>query len=216
MSARRLPALLAAALSALALAGCHTDMWIQPKVKTLQESDFFTDGRGARDPVEHTIARGQLRGQDAFETGLVKGRLVTQLPPIVGPGKPFADTREMLERGKDRFEIYCSPCHGRLGDGNGMIAQRGLALRRAPASFHTDRLRRMPIGHFVDVQTNGYGVMYSYASRVDPQDRWAIAAYIRVLQRSQNARPGDIPPGALEASARPAPASEGAAQGGGR
>ena len=213
MRSRHLALLLAAMSAGLALAGCHTDMWVQPKIKPLQESDFFTDGRGARDPVPHTIARGQLREDDAYFTGVVDGKLVTQLPPIVGPGKQFPTMRAMLDRGKERFEIFCTPCHGQLGDGKGMIAQRGLALRRGPASYHTDRLRKMPIGHFYDVQTNGYGVMYSYASRIEPQDRWAIAAYIRVLQRSQNPKPSDIPAGALaQAPADAKPETHGGAQ----
>jgi len=101
---------------------------------------------------------------------------------------------EDMRRGQERFNIYCSPCHGRLGDGKGMIAQRGLALVRQPASYHTDRLRKIPVGHFYDVITNGFGIMYSYASRVEPDDRWRIAAYIRALQFSQNAPLSAVPP----------------------
>lgn len=187
------------ALSGLALGGCHTDMWIQPKVKPLQQSDFFTDQASSRPVVPHTVARGQLRADTLFETGLVNDKLVTTLPAIVGKGRPFKSTLEMLRRGKDRFDIFCTPCHGALGDGKGMIAQRGLSLRREPASYHTDRLRKMPIGHFFDVMTNGYGVMYSYASRIETADRWAVAAYIRALQRSQRPMPGDVPEDAMRA-----------------
>lgn len=196
---RRLGALLLVSLSTL-LAGCHTDMWIQPKVKPLQRSDFFTDQASSRGVVPHTVARGQLKLDMAYETGVKDDKLVRTFPDIVGPGKPFATNMALLTRGKDRFQVFCTPCHGALGDGNGMIAQRGLSLRRAPASYHTDRLRKMPIGHFVDVITNGYGVMYSYASRVETNDRWAIAAYIRALQRSQHAKPGDIPAEVSQAS----------------
>jgi mono/diheme cytochrome c family protein len=103
-----------------------------------------------------------------------------------------------LKRGQERFNIFCSPCHGRLGDGLGMIANRGLSLRRPVGNYHTDRLRKMPVGHFYDVITNGYGAMYSYASRVEPEDRWAIIAYIRVLQLSQNATPADAGAAAME------------------
>lgn len=102
------------------------------------------------------------------------------------------NSKEMLERGRDRFNIYCSPCHSQLGDGNGMIAQRGFSVKRPPGNYHTDRLRKMPIGHFYDVITNGYGVMTPRAFQVDQPDRWAIAAYIRVLQMSQAATPADI------------------------
>ena len=165
--------------------GCHIDMWVQPKVKANQENEFFRDGMGNRPPVAHTVARGQLHLDDAFYKGM------TQVGPKVTDMKlveefPFKVTKEVLQRGQERFKVYCTPCHGQLGNGKGMIAQRGLALRRQPGNFHTDRLRKMPIGHFYDVITNGYGVMYSYATRVTPEDRWKIVAYIRVLQLSQN------------------------------
>ena len=108
------------------------------------------------------------------------------------------DPDKLLKRGQERFDIFCSPCHSRLGDGNGMIAQRGFSQRRPPGNYHTDRLRKMPIGHFYQVMTEGYGVMYSYASRVETQDRWAIAAYIRVLQKSQKAVPSELRPDEIE------------------
>jgi len=188
----------------LLLTGCHLDMWRQPKVKPLQQSDFFADGMASRPLVAHTVARGQLREDDAYYTGVSNGKLVNTFP--------FPMTKEDILRGQERFNIYCSPCHGRLGDGKGMIAQRGLALVRQPASYHTDRLRKMPVGHFYDVITNGFGVMYSYAQRVEPDDRWRIAAYIRALQLSQHATVNDLPGGQMP---EPAPAAEEEHAGGG-
>ncbi len=178
---------LAAAATAVLLTGCHMDMWVQPKVRPYQPSDVFADGVSMRPLVPHTVDRTHFWSDTGRYTGYVKGQLVTTLPVQM--------TRADLERGQERFNIFCSPCHGALGNGKGMIAIRGLALRRQPATYHTDRLRKMPIGHFYDVITNGYGVMFSYASRVEPDDRWRIAAYIRVLQRSQHANASDLPPG---------------------
>ena len=165
--------------------GCHTDMWVQPKTEPLEESTFFADKSSARPLVAGTVARGHLEEDTAFYTGRdANGHLVTTIPiPSLSPDQMKA----FLLRGQERFNIYCTPCHGRLGDGEGMISKRGLALRRPPANYHTDRLMKMPIGHFYDVMTHGYGVMFSYASRVEPEDRWAIAAYIRTLQFSQHA-----------------------------
>ncbi len=198
-----------AGFAVLALAGCHTDMWVQPKGKPLAESDVFPDDQTSRPLVPHTVARGFLKIDEEYNTGWTGGRLMTD----PGTGKqeivnakivdkiPTAalkafdnDPKKMLERGRERFDIYCSPCHSRLGDGNGMIAQRGFSQRRPPGNYHTDRLRKMPVGHFYQVITEGYGVMYSYASRVETPDRWAIAAYIRVLQKSQNAIPTELRP----------------------
>ncbi len=173
-------------LALLLLAGCHEDMWIQPKVKAQEPSDFFPDGQSMRPLVAHTVDRTHFWTDEGRYTGYIGKKLVDTFP--------FKITLADLQRGQERFNIYCSPCHGALGDGQGMIAVRGLALRRQPATYHTDRLRKMPIGHFYDVITNGYGVMYSYASRVEPDDRWRIAAYIRVLQRSRHANPSDVPP----------------------
>jgi len=175
----------AGALAAVALfaVGCNTDMWRQPKNDALESSEFFSDHMSARPLVPGTIARDHLREDDAFFTGRKSGKLMEGLPMPV--------TMELLKRGQERFNIYCSPCHGRLGDGQGMISQRGFELKRPVGNYHTDRLRKMPVGHFYDVITNGYGAMFSYASRVEPQDRWAIAAYIRALQLSQHALPSD-------------------------
>ncbi len=160
-------------------------MWVQPKQTSQSASSFFPDHSVARPLVDHTVALGHLRQDSPFFTGYRDGKLVTELPIPV--------TKQLLERGKGRFQIFCTPCHGQLGDGKGMIAIRGFSLRRPVASYDTDRLRRMPIGHFFDVITHGYGTMFSYASRIEPQDRWAIAAYIRVLQLSQHAPATDVP-----------------------
>lgn len=164
---------LGAVLSATA---CRQDMHNQPKYKPLAATDFFGDRRASRPVIEDTVARGQLHLDEARYTGKQNGKDVTAIPIQI--------TSADVERGHDRFEIYCSPCHGRLGDGQGMIVKRGL---RQPPSYHDERLVSAPIGHFFDVMTNGYGAMYSYASRVSVDDRWRIAAYIRALQLSQNA-----------------------------
>ncbi len=176
---RRPGAVFAASLSLLVLGGCHTDMWAQPKLEPQRHSEFFADGMANRPLVPGTIARDHLRLDDGFFTGAENGQWLKDIPVPV--------TQALVERGQERFDIYCSPCHGRLGDGNGMIANRGFELRRPVGNYHTERLQKMPAGHFYDVITNGYGTMYSYASRVEPQDRWAIVAYIRALQLSQNA-----------------------------
>ncbi len=178
----------------LTLAACRRGMVDQQKVKPLAENDFFADNRGSRVPPAHTIARGQLREDEQFFTGKIGEQLAATFPAPV--------TRAMLARGHERFEIYCAVCHGSVGDGNGMIVQRGFP---PPPSLHEQRLRDAPVGHFFDVMTNGYGVMYPYASRVSAEDRWAIIAYIRALQLSQHAAPADADPAALpqlEASAK--------------
>ena len=165
--------------------GCRRDMFLQPSEKPLARSEFFRDNQMASRPLPaHTVARGQLDDDEAFYTGKIGTNLVTEFPiPI---------TRDVLMRGQERFDIYCAPCHGRTGEGNGMIPQRGYPV---PPSYHIERLRSAPVGHFFDVITRGYGVMYPYASRVEPDDRWAIAAYIRALQLSHNANLSDVPPG---------------------
>lgn len=180
------------------LAGCHTDMWIQPRKGPLEDSDFFADGNASRKPVEGTIARGGLQLDEARYRGYANGKLVRDIPATLTLAGKEIDTRTnlkaVLERGRERYNIFCSHCHGKVGSGDGMITQRGLVLRRKPATYHDDRLRNMPIGHFFDVITNGYGTMFSYASRVEPDDRWAIAAYIRALQLSQNASVSEVGP----------------------
>ena len=155
--------LLALALAAL-LGGCFDDMTQQPKVQTYRSTDAFPDRRSARLPPNGTVARDDLARDAAFAT-----------PPPVTPA--------LLARGRQRFDINCSPCHGRDGYGEGIVVQRGFPV---PPSYHIPRLRAAPARHFLDVITNGYGVMYSYASRVEPADRWAIIAYIRALQASQD------------------------------
>lgn len=164
--------------SALGLAGCRNDMHNQPRYKPLAYTSFFEDGRSERPSIEDTVARGQLRVDQARFTGKQNGKDIEFFPIQI--------TKADIERGHERFNIYCTPCHGRLGDGHGMIVSRGLLQ---PPNFHDERLRSAAVGHFFDVMTNGYGAMYSYASRVAPDDRWRIAAYIRALQVSQNSEP---------------------------
>ena len=163
------------------LVGCRPDMTNQPKATPLSESDFFSNGANARRPPAHTVARGDAHEDTAFYTGQTNGTYVTQLPVKL--------TRDLMIRGRERFDAICAECHDRTGSGNGMVVQRGFPQ---PPSFHVDRIRNAPIGHFFDVMTNGYGVMYSYATRVEPEDRWAIAAYIRALQLSHNAALSDV------------------------
>ncbi len=167
----------------LLLAACRLDMHVQPRYDPLEPSSFFADGRSARQPVAGTVARGQLRTNQALYFGRQGDQPVSIIPVPV--------TRDLLARGQDRFNIFCTPCHGRLGDGEGMVVQRGF---RHPPSYHIDRLRTAPPGHFFDVITNGFGAMPAYGYRVPVNDRWAIIAYIRALQLSQNARPSDVPP----------------------
>lgn len=167
-------------LTAFLFVGCRREMFRQPKENPLREDTFFSDQGGSRPLPPHTVARGQLNDDEALYNGAIGTNLVAEFP--------FPITREVLERGRERFEIYCSTCHGRTGEGNGMIVLRGFP---APPSYHIDRLRQAPVGHFYNVITRGYGVMYSYASRVEPRDRWAIAAYIRALQLSHNATLAD-------------------------
>jgi mono/diheme cytochrome c family protein len=170
-------------LSVAALAACRQDMHDQPKYIPLRPSSFFNDGRSARPIPENTVARGHLDEDRAFYTGRdAAGKLVSEFPIPV--------TRELLLRGQDRFNVYCTPCHDQTGSGNGMVTQRGF---RHPPTYHSDRLRQMPVGHFFDVITNGLGAMQDYSAQVQPADRWAIAAYIRALQLSQDATINDVP-----------------------
>ncbi len=177
------PATIVLAALVIATCGCRRDMFTQPSAQPLTRSDAFKDNLMASRPLlAGTVARGELEEDSEFYTGKIGTNLVATLPTPL--------TREMLERGQQKYNIYCSPCHDRTGDGNGMIVQRGFPR---PPSYHIDRLRQAPIGHFYDVITHGYGIMYSYAARVQPADRWAIAAYIRALQTSQNAKLSDVP-----------------------
>ena len=154
----------------------------QPKVKPYAKSDFFEDQRSARPLVEGTIARGQLRDDAALYTGKAAGKPVEVFP--------FPVSAEVMARGQERFDIFCSPCHGRTGAGDGMIVQRGY---RKPPTFHQDRLRQAAPGYVFDVITNGFGAMPDYAQQIPVRDRWAIVAYLRALQRSQNVAAGTLP-----------------------
>ena len=183
-------ALLVSAL--LLLAGCREDMQNQPYYRPLRENDFYADKRSARPIIAGTVARGHLDADTYFYTGKVGSN--------DGDYLPFPVTAEVMARGQQRFNIYCAPCHSMVGDGNGMIVQRGY---KHPPSYHIDRLRRAPIGYFFDVMTNGYGAMPDYAEQVSAADRWAIAAYIRALQLSQHATEADVPQGQQIASAPP-------------
>src|SRR3982074_330490 len=174
----------ALAASLLLLAGCSLkqDMAEQPKDRPLWPSDFFTDGRSARPLVENTVPRGSL--------------LLDELTvPKDSNTFPLPINSELLERGENRYKIFCSPCHGLQGDGNGMVALRGM---KHPPTYHQDRLRQAPNGYMYDVITNGFGAMLSYSAQVAPRDRWAIVAYVRALQLSRNAKISDLHPDVRE------------------
>lgn len=179
---KSLRAALVALTALLALAGCRQKMANQPRYDPLEASDFFPDGMSARPRLENTVARGELANDGFLATGKINGQ--------DGDGFPFPVTADVMNRGHERFNIYCTPCHGRIGDGNGMIPSRGY---RRPPSFHTEALRTAKTGHFFDVMTNGFGAMPPYAVQVPVNDRWAIIAYIRALQLSQNATINDVP-----------------------
>jgi len=164
--------------------GCTMNMRDQPRRDPLQTSRFFPDNRAARPLVENTIARGYLVSEDPhFYTGITEDG-------EIAPTYPFEITRDVLKHGQERYTIYCSPCHGITGDGNGMIVQRGM---KQPNSFHTETIKSQPPGYYFNAITNGFGTMYSYASRIPPEDRWAITAYIQTLQLSQSATEADVP-----------------------
>ncbi|MDG3008188.1 c-type cytochrome [Paludisphaera mucosa] len=189
-TARRPQRLAAAALAALlAVAPGCTDMYDQPRFEPYEATTLFSDGASSRTLVLGTVPREDVRGLPAVEdrelllTGLKDG--------VAAQEPPFAVDRAVLERGKQRYGIYCTPCHGQLGDGRGVIVQRGFT---PPPKYTEPRLVDAPLGHFFQVISNGHGAMYSFAARVAPQDRWAIAAYIRALQLSQNAKASELPP----------------------
>jgi len=174
---------LAIAVSLLALAGCRQDMHDQPKYIPLRPSDFFADGRSARPIPEGTVSRGNLKEDTLYYTGKgADGKPSNEFPMPV--------TKELILRGEQRYNIYCTPCHDRTGNGNGMIVRRGY---RRPPTYHSDRMREQPNGYYYDVITNGFGAMPDYAAQIQPQDRWAIVAYIRALQLSQQASINDVP-----------------------
>jgi mono/diheme cytochrome c family protein len=192
----KLPLLLALLL--LISVGCRRDMQDQPKMKPFRGTTFFGDGLSSRQPIEGTIPRGFLRSDTAYFTGKKTGTPTATASPAAQTTQgqaqsanaypddvetfPFLVTKEIVVRGRERYDIFCSVCHGLTGNGDGMIVRRG--FRRA-ASFNDDRLRQAPVGHFFDAITNGWGAMPSYASQIPVQDRWAIIAYIRALQTSQ-------------------------------
>ena len=164
---------------------CRIDMHVQPRQNPLSYSDFYADHRSARPPVEGTGARGQLN-EDSY---VYTGKVGTE----IGNYMPFPVTKEVLDRGRERYNIYCAPCHSRVGDGQGFIPSRGFS--RMPPSYHIPRLQQAPLGYFFDVMTNGFGIMPDYASQISPTDRWDIVAYIRALQLSQDAKQSDVPAG---------------------
>ena len=169
-------------LTVLLGAACRQDMHDQPKAKPQSKSTFFLDGRTGRPLVEGAVARGDLREDDAYEKGKVDGKFVTALPIPVDSA--------VMERGRERYNIFCAPCHGQTGLGNGMVVQRGY---KTAASHHQDRLRNETNGYWFDVITNGFGVMPGHADKIPVHDRWAIVAYVRALQLSRHAAAADIP-----------------------
>jgi len=190
---RVLPMLL---LALAVVAGCRQDMHDAPRYEAFEASSTFADNRASRTPPVGTVPRGWLREDEALYTGKVAGQPIEQFP--------FAIAHAELARGRQRFNIFCTPCHGQLGDGNGMVVQRGL---RQAASFHQDRLRQETIGYFFDVITNGFGAMPDYATQIPVRDRWLIVAYVRALQLSQHAAVNELPPdqrAAIDAAETPA------------
>jgi mono/diheme cytochrome c family protein len=182
---RRILAALSAVVVMALLSSCRIDMQVQPKQNPLSRSDFYPDQRSARPLIDGTVARGQLQADQYFYTG--------KIGSAPGDYMPFPVTKQVLERGRERYDIFCAPCHSRLGDGEGFVPSRGFSRR--PPSYHIPRLEKAPLGYFFDVMTNGFGIMPDYASQIPPDDRWKIVAYIRALQLSQNATVNDVPPG---------------------
>ena len=214
---RILPRAIVLVVMSAVLGACRQDMHDAPRYEPLEGSAFFADGRSSRVLPANTVARGQLREDDHLYTGKVDGQLAVEFPmPVTG---------ETMARGQERFNVFCSPCHGRTGEGNGMVVQRGF---RQPPSFHEERLLNAPVGYYFDVMTNGFGAMQDYAAQVPVEDRWAIAAYLRALQLSRRATPadvraehraqldaaGDVPPPATQPAGGPpaGPAQPGAAE----
>jgi hypothetical protein len=190
--------LLIGAVCAMALSGCdmalRQDMADQPKNRPLSPSEFFSDGRSERPLIENTVPRGAPEN-DVYNVSKDY------------TGFPLPVDEKLLQRGEDRYKVFCTPCHGLQGDGNGMAAVRGM---KHPPSYHIDRLRQSPNGYYYDVITNGFGVMYSYSERIAPRDRWAIIAYVRALQLSRNAKVSDLPEGLREKVAKSEESGRGA------
>jgi len=180
-SASLMPSVMIVALCALSLSGCdmalRQDMADQPKNRPLSPSEFFADGRSERPLIENTVARGAL-DNDVYNVSKEYA------------GFPLPVDEKLLHRGEDRYKVFCTPCHGLQGDGQGMAATRGM---KHPSSYHIERLRQAPNGYFYDVISNGFGSMYSYSERISPRDRWAIIAYVRALQLSRNAKVSELP-----------------------
>jgi len=188
------------ALCTLTISGCdyslRQDMANQPYNRPLSPSDFFADGRSERPLIENTVAHGAVEN-DVYSVAKDYA------------GYPLPVNQRLLQRGEERYKIFCAPCHGMQGDGNGMAAVRGM---KHPTSYHIDRLRQAPNGYFYDVVSNGFGAMYSYSERIPPTDRWAIIAYVRALQLSRNAKASDLPESLRQKLANSAESSGGAKQ----
>ena len=180
------------AVTLLFAAGCRRDMYDQPKYDAYDPSTFFKDGSSSRQQIEGTVARGDLEADTLYHKGKVDGKDADIFP--------FEVDREVLELGRERYLIYCSPCHGRAGDGRGMVVRRGFS---PPPTFHSEYLRKKPVGHIFGVITHGYGAMYSYAARIPVRHRWAITAYIRAMQYSREASPADLTEDEREELAHP-------------
>jgi hypothetical protein len=186
------------------LAACRQDMHDQPKYEPLEAGAMFTDGQSARPLIEDTVPRGYLNEDEQWFTGKVNGQLADTFPYLV--------TAEMVDRGQERFDVFCSPCHDRAGTGRGMVVRRGY---RQPPSLHDQRLKDAPVGHFFDVMTNGFGAMPDYRAQIPVADRWAIISYIRALQRTTRGaaatepQPGPVAPGNTPGmNQQPAPKQE--------
>ena len=201
LASRRGRALLGAGAAALLMfaAGCRQDMQDDPKMFPQRGTTFFADMRSVRPQVDHTVARGQLDQDQYFYTGLVNGNQERDL-------MPFPVTMQVLERGQERYNVYCSPCHSRVGNGLGMIVDRGY---KVAANFHDAKRLAQPLSHYFYVMTNGYGAMPDYSAQLTPQDRWAVAAYIRALQLSQDASMANVPAGKTVRSLKDIAAEEG-------
>jgi hypothetical protein len=187
-------------LAGLVAGGCRQDMHDAPRYEPLEASTFFANGQASRMPVTNTVARGQLHEDRHLNEGIVDGKPAEIFPMPI--------TADVMARGRDRYNVFCTPCHAQTGEGNGMIVQRGF---RQPPSYHEDRLRNAPVGYFFDVMTHGFGAMQDYSAQLTVTDRWAIAAYIRALQLSQRAVVDDVPAGRREELDRPAGAQAAAA-----
>jgi mono/diheme cytochrome c family protein len=185
-------------LATLALAGCRQDMHQAPRYDPLERSEFFADQRSARPMIPGTVARGFLREDARYYTGR-DGNVFVQRMPLEA-------TLELVQRGQERYNVFCAPCHARTGEGDGPIVQRGM---KQPPSFHSERLRQQPDGYFYDVITNGFGAMQDYASQIAPADRWAVVAYLRALQLSRSTTVDDVPEAERERLEGVAPAEGG-------